>query len=231
MEQMTTFDFDDDPGEPQEKPQPPGPRDPEEVLAEIDLPYEEPESIRLDAKARMEEIMASPGYTNPAFKRQNPIRWQKMHDEIGRLAVQGMSSRDKLKPIERAGLDAVKLQAEKQQTLVAQAMEVMNHLEIIGFDRSDIPRDITDFEIGGLIAQGLLAQGEHDQVLHLAGQGLSRLPQTKAGTAQRLFTEYRDCDDKAEKVERGQRLVFEIVSMLQKQAGLKRNCRGQKGTR
>ena len=181
---------------------------------------------REQAKIRMEELRSNPDYLSADFKRKNPHRWQAMHDEIGRLTADSLSERDRMTPIERAGVDAAKMMRERQANLLSQAEVVMDRLVELGYERSEVPGDLHACELGALIAHAYVAQGKFDEFERLARQGLNMLPLARRHEAERLFEVYRGAD--AESKERAATdAIFEICSNLQQYNRLPRNCRGK----
>ena len=186
----------------------------------------EPAPSRLDVQAEIGDLRNTPGYMDGSLKMTNPARWQRTHERIAKLTEQTLTPGDRMNPMERAMNEALDGQAAEQSMRVEQAKAVMADLAELGYDRSDVPADITDFEIAGLVGQGLLAKRDYESFAYVAREGIGRLPASARNIAEGLLRKFRAAQGQ-EKDEIGSRLIFHTVGVLQECANLKRNCKGK----
>jgi hypothetical protein len=80
-----------------------------------------------------------------------------------------------ISPIEQACQEALDIQAEKQNKLVAEAQAEMEKLAELGFDAEEIPDDIQPFQLRGLQEQRLHAEGDFNTLMPMIEKDLQDL--------------------------------------------------------
>jgi uncharacterized protein YukE len=178
----------------------------------------------LALQAERSKIISDPNFLSPSWKGSHQSEWALMCNRIKELTAAIKTPRDQLDPLGKGMADSRARYGAEQAQRHDQAERVMDVLEGLDFQREKIPNDIRDFELSGLAAQALMARGEFEKLELPLRLGINRCPQTQTGDIEALFSQYRTEEDPALKKVFGEKLIFQIVSLLQRKAGLKRNC-------
>ena len=110
-----------------------------------------------EAKSKMKELIATPGYATGQLRYDNPGAYERIVREVAALAAIGARGNAE-KDVE--ALREFEAARSKKKDELREAAEVeMGKLEALGFEPAEIPEDVSDVDLRALKEQRLYAEG------------------------------------------------------------------------
>lgn len=170
----------------------------------------------------LDEIMASAAadpkhpYTN-----NQHFHHQKYQAAVTRLfEIKSSADADAgLGKVGKAIKQAMAEKTEKQNTLVAEAKAEMEALEKLGFDHTEVPDDIRDYQVRGLTEQRLHAEGKYEQLLPMLVKDAAALGDD---TGMRLLRDFQGSKifDKEFIASQLENVIVKIAQLNKKKLGI-----------
>ena len=178
-----------------------------------------------EAAAKLNEIDAAwvtdnqHPYTNSGHVQH--ANWQEAVNKLYRVKFQDADPRT---PLQRAMAEGMERQGQDQADRVQRGQDLMAELESEGFERADVPDDLSEAEVLGLQAQLWAARGQYDEVDRLTKTALEQLPGLPSDVRD-LCNDFKDADedDKPDYVEA---IARELVKEWHRKTGFTRRPKG-----
>jgi len=126
-----------------------------------------------EAQSKMEELIATPGYSTNQLKFDNPAAYNRIAGEVAALAA--IAARGNEEKDVEAVRDFLAAQSKKKDELREAAEDEMDKLVELGFEESEIPDDVSDVELRALKEERLYAEGAYAELGEMLEADLTSL--------------------------------------------------------